>query len=581
MERTIRIAASQINPTTGDILGNTRLVEQKMSWAQEQQADLLILPELVIPGYPPEDLVFSPAFIQDNLLAVEKLSRQSTDCVSLVGFLSPIDPTQTVDAKTRNITNAVALLHQGKTKGVYHKVLLPTYGVFDEERYFAAGNNSDMVWEIAGVKAGILICEDLWRDEGPASLQVQAGAEIIFVINASPYHQEKPKERELLVTRSAKKLGVPIVYLNQIGGQDELVFDGNSLVADKNGALLYRSPGFQEDNFIIDLKIPSRDIAGSFSSISLETNKTKEITHLSSRPPIEPEDEMYRALVLGVRDYCVKNKFSQIVIGISGGIDSALTARISVDALGANAVWGIAMPGPYSSKGSIEDAKTLASNLGIRFEIIPITPMYEAYSKQFEVITLGKTFNVAEENLQARIRGAILMFITNKHGGIVASTGNKSEMSVGYATLYGDMCGGFAILKDVSKSWVYRLTKWRNFDNLIPQNTISKPPSAELAPEQKDSDSLPPYDVLDAILEAYIENGYSLLEIVEQGYEQAIVAKVLQMVDHNEYKRRQAAPGVKVTRKAFGRDRRLPITNGYSQNTFGSIPLISETIRTT
>jgi NAD+ synthase (glutamine-hydrolysing) len=410
--------------------------------------------------------------------------------------------------------------------------------VFDEDRYFAVGQEPARVWDLGELKAGVSICEDIWRPDGPPRDQARAGAEVLLNINASPFHKGKAREREAMIIERARDSGVPVVYLNLVGGQDELVFDGCSLAVAADGTIVHRSPQFEEDNFLVDLPLAGETaIPGSITE------------HLGV------EEEVYRALETGLGDYVRKNGFEQVVIGLSGGIDSALTAVIAADTLGPEAVWGVAMPSRFSSQHSIDDARSLAQNLGIRFDLDAIEPVFA-----------GTDFGIAEENLQARTRGAMLMAISNKHGPMVVATGNKSEMAAGYATLYGDMVGGYAVLKDVFKTLVYDLARWRNKDgDVIPQSTIDKPPSAELRPNQKDSDSLPPYEILDEILALYVESDQGVAEIVERGFDSDLVRRVAGMVDRNEYKRRQAAPGVKITVKAFGKDRRLPITNRHTR----------------
>jgi NAD+ synthase (glutamine-hydrolysing) len=539
----------------GDIAGNERRIAEAMSWAETEHADVLLLPELAINGYPPEDLVLRPDFVSAGLAALERLAARSGSTTVVVGF---VDRSQgpsrgAVDAEDRRVANAAAILREGKVEGVYHKVLLPNYGVFDEDRYFAVGQDPARVWRMGDVEAGVSICEDIWLPDGPPRDQAEAGAQVLLNINASPFHKGKAREREAMIIDRARDSRVPVVYLNLVGGQDELVFDGCSLVVAADGTIVHRSPQFEEDTFVVDVPLPGEAVApGSVTE------------HLGV------EEEIYRALETGLGDYVRKNGFKQVVIGLSGGIDSALTAVIAADTLGADAVWGVAMPSRFSSQHSIDDARALAENLGIRFDVIPIDDVYSSFLDALGPVFAGTDFGTAEENLQARTRGAILMAISNKHGPMVVATGNKSEMAAGYATLYGDMVGGYAVLKDVFKTVVYDLVRWRNkgrddkAGDVIPQSTIDKPPSAELRPDQKDSDSLPPYEVLDEILALYVESDVGVTEIVERGFDPDLVRRVAGMVDRNEYKRRQAAPGVKITVKAFGKDRRLPITNRHT-----------------
>ena len=545
----VRVAGAQINLVVGDITGNEKRILDAMAWAESEAADVLLLPELAINGYPPEDLVLRDDFVDAGIGARDRLAARSGAMAVVVGFVDRAAPAPRggEDALDRNVANAAAILQNGAVRAVYHKVLLPNYGVFDEDRYFAVGDSPGAIWEVGGLPVGVSICEDIWLADGPPAAQAAAGARILLNINASPFHRGKATEREGMIIERALAAGAPVVYLNLVGGQDELVFDGGSMVIAADGTVLHRSPQFEEDFFVVDVPLAGEEV------------ETEELP-----PFLDPTEEVYRALTVGLGDYARKNGFQSVVIGLSGGIDSALTAAIAVDALGPDGVWGVAMPSRFSSQHSIEDARQLALNLGIRFDLVSIDDVYESYLEALAPVFEEMPFGVAEENLQARTRGAILMAISNKHGPMVVATGNKSELAAGYATLYGDMVGGYAVLKDVFKTLVYELAKWRNKDGeVIPQNSIDKPPSAELRPDQKDSDSLPPYDVLDAILELYIEDDCGPVDIVDRGYDSTLVARVTGMVDRNEYKRRQAAPGVKITTKAFGKDRRLPITNRY------------------
>ncbi len=546
----LRVAGAQLNVVVGDVEGNAKQIGEAMAWAESAGADLLVLSELALSGYPPEDLVLRDGFVAANLRALDELAAQAGDCITVVGFVdraADIDDLPD-DAVTRGVANAAAILHRGAVAGVYHKVLLPNYGVFDESRYFARGGRPAQTWRLGGLTFGVSICEDAWVADGPPIQQAAAGARLLVNINASPYNYGKALAREDLMRGQARAAGAPLVYVNQVGGQDELVFDGHSMVFSAEGRLLARAPQFVEDRFVVDVALsgdpkPEAEAVGRL---------------------LDADEEVYRALELGVGDYVRKNGFDHVVIGLSGGIDSALTAAVCADALGPDRVWGVAMPSRYSSPGSVTDAEDLAGRLGIRFTILPMDEIFQSYLDALAPIFDERLPDVTEENIQARIRGALLMALSNKFGGMVVATGNKSEMAVGYATLYGDMAGGYAVLKDVFKTLVYRLARWRNtIGEVIPPSTISKPPSAELAPDQRDSDSLPPYDVLDAILERYIEEDRSIASIVGEGYDEATVARVARMVDRNEYKRRQSAPGVKITAKAFGKDRRLPITNRY------------------
>ncbi|MDH4117838.1 MAG: NAD+ synthase [Acidimicrobiia bacterium] len=545
----LRVAGAQIDLVVGDLGGNEAKILEAMEWAADAGAAVLLLPELAVTGYPPEDLVLRPGFVDDNREVVRRLARQSGRVTTVVGFVDHAGNNHrgSGDAIDRRVANAVAILQGGEIVGTYHKVLLPNYGVFDEDRYFSEGQTPDRIWHVAGIPVGVSICEDIWLPDGPPHLQARAGAKVLLNVNGSPFHRGKANEREEMLVARTRSAGTPLVYLNLVGGQDELVFDGASTVIAADGTVIHRSPQFTEDRFVVD--VPLAD----------ESVEVRSVT-----PFLDPEAEVYQALTTGVRDYVRKNGFTKVVIGLSGGIDSALTAAVAADALGPENVRGISMPTRFSSEGSVEDSRDLAENLGIAFDVVPIEGVFGAYLETLGPLFEGTEFGVAEENIQARIRGALLMAVSNKFGPMLLTTGNKSEMAAGYATLYGDMAGGYSALKDVFKTTVYALARWRNRDGeVIPWATIDKPPSAELRPNQLDSDSLPPYDLLDAILERYIEDDMVEDEIIAEGFDEALVRRIAALVDRNEYKRRQSAPGVKVTSKAFGRDRRLPITNGY------------------
>lgn len=545
----VRVAGAQLNFVVGDVAGNEERAAEAMAWAEGVGADVLLLPELALNGYPPEDLVLRWDFVDAVIEARDRLAARSGATAVVIGFVDRATavPRGAADALDRNVANAAAILQNGALVGVYHKVLLPNYGVFDEDRYFSVGIDPGATWDLGDLPVGVSICEDIWLPDGPPSAQAAAGARVLLNINASPFHRGKAAEREEMIVDRAVAAGAPVVYLNLVGGQDELVFDGGSLVVATDGSVIHRSPQFEEDRFVVDVPLVGEPV-----------------DQVDLPPFLDPTEEVYRALTIGLGDYVRKNGFQSVVLGLSGGIDSALTAAIAVDALGPESVWGLAMPSRFSSQHSIEDARTLASSLGIRFDVVPIDDVYAAYLEALAPLFADMPFGVAEENLQARARGAILMAISNKHSPMVVATGNKSEMAAGYSTLYGDMVGGYSVLKDVFKTLVYELARWRNKDGeVIPQNSIDKPPSAELRPDQKDSDFLPPYEVLDAILESYIEDDCSVSDIIAMGHDSALVTRVVGMVDRNEYKRRQAAPGVKITTKAFGKDRRLPITNRY------------------
>lgn len=545
----IRVAGAQLNLVVGDIEGNEAQIAAAMEWAEGERADVLLLPELAVTGYAPEDLVLRNSFVEAGIAAVDRLARRAGTVTTVVGFVDHASPAPrgAPDAGERRVANAVAVLEQGRTVGIYHKVLLPNYGVFDEDRYFVPGTDPDRIWEVAGIAVGISICEDIWLPDGPPQRQAQAGARILLNVNASPFHREKAVAREEMLAARARAAGAPVVYVNLVGGQDELVFDGASVVVAADGTVLHRSPQFEEDRFVVDVPLGEEPAVPGVRA-----------------PLLEPLPEVYAALTTGLRDYVRKNGFEKVVLGLSGGIDSAICATLAVDALGAENVWGIGMPSRYSSQHSIDDAAALAANLGIRFDLVPMDDVFAAYLDTLNPLFAGRDPDVTEENLQARIRGAILMAASNKFGPLVLATGNKSELAVGYSTIYGDMVGGFAPIKDVFKTLVYRLVEWRNsLGPAIPESTVHKPPSAELRPDQKDSDSLPPYEVLDPILDLYVEDDLGAGEIVAEGHDPEVVRRVLRMVDRSEHKRRQSAPGVKITVKAFGKDRRLPITNRF------------------
>jgi NAD+ synthase (glutamine-hydrolysing) len=580
----LRVALAQINVTVGDLEGNTQKILASMRQAHEAGAHIVCVPELALPGYPPEDLLLKPGFVAANLRKLDELVDASRDLPGLTSVIGFVD-------RDHDIYNAAAIIHEGKLYGIYHKHFLPNYGVFDENRYFQAGHKAP-VFLINGVHVGVNICEDVWYPTGPMTLQAYAGAEVILNINGSPYYAGKLIFREEMLATRAADNSVIVAYLNMVGGQDELVFDGGSMVFNEQGTLIARAKEFVEDMLIVDL-----DTASVFRSRLHDPRRRKErlrvepdvvpIITISAEEPqesvskapihplgapqrIEPKmerlEEIYSALVLGTRDYVHKTGFKKATIGLSGGIDSSLTAAIAVDALGAENVLGISMPSGYSSAGSRSDAQELAENLGIQFLTIPIEETFRTALKMMQPALGEGDPGLAAENLQARIRGNILMTISNKSGAIVLTTGNKSEMAVGYTTLYGDMAGGFAVLKDVLKTLVYELAVYRNSlgeKPVIPHSAIEKPPSAELRPGQKDTDSLPPYEILDPILKAYVEDDRSFEEIVAMGFDRKTVERVMRMVDTSEYKRRQAPPGVKITTRAFGRDRRLPITNRY------------------
>jgi NAD+ synthase (glutamine-hydrolysing) len=566
MRENWRIAVGQINCTVGDLRGNSEKILQHVTRACDLGADIVVFPELAVTGYPPEDLLLKTKFVSDNLKAIEELALSIPDIVAVVGF---------VDRIGGAIFNAAAVLYRGRVRGVYHKTLLPNYGVFDEKRYFSPGTEPK-VFCYGNLCFGVNICEDIWFMEGPTATQALMGARLILNINASPYYMGKIKIREEIVRAQAVGQGVCVVYVNLVGGQDEMVFDGQSMVMDGEGAVLAHALPFREDMLIVDLPAENvaRDVAGMESSgadeadvILIERDPEPKYQPPVARgpgKPLDPVPEVYEALLLGLRDYVAKNGFQKAAIGLSGGIDSAIVAALAVDALGKENLVGVFMPSRHTSRESREDAAELADRLGIRLMEAPIDGIHRSYISTFEPFFSGLKEDITEENVQARIRGNILMAFSNKFGWLVLTTGNKSEMSVGYATLYGDMAGGFAVIKDVPKTLVYQLARYRNsLGNVIPERILTKEPTAELKPDQKDSDSLLPYDELDPILKAYIEEDRTVEEILSPGMDREAVARTIRMVDTSEYKRRQSPPGIKITPKAFGKDRRMPITSRY------------------
>jgi NAD+ synthase (glutamine-hydrolysing) len=569
----LRIGLAQFDAIVGDLEGNTKRIIEGIDQARAAGVDVVAFPELAITGYPPEDLLLKTDFVEDNLSYLQEIAEATKDIVAVVGF---------VDLE-QDIYNAAGVLCEGQVAAVAHKVYLPNYGVFDEERYFSAGDTL-LVLRLGDFLIGVNICEDIWYPAGPTETQALFGAQLVINISSSPYDRRKGEARErMLATRAADSVA-SVAFCNLVGGQDELIFDGGSAVFDERGQVIARARQFQEDLLVADL-----NLEGIMRQRLRDPRRRKErlgdlheveFVHLSSstseeaKPPmesrieprLEEEAEVYQALVLGTRDYVRKNGFKKVVIGLSGGIDSSLTAAIASDALGPENVTAVAMPSRYSSADSVEDARRVAGNLGMALETVSIDGTFQAYldmlAEQFE----GTKSGVTEENIQARIRGNILMALSNKFGWMVLNTGNKSELATGYCTLYGDMAGGFAVIKDVPKGLVYKLARYRNgLGEVIPTRVLEKAPSAELKPDQRDEDALGPYAVLDPILHAYVEEDRGVDEIVALGFDEETVRRVIRMVDRAEYKRRQAAPGIKITPRAFGKDRRLPITNWYSQ----------------
>ncbi len=561
-KKTIRIAGAQKSFPVGAIQKNKQTILDCFEAAEEKEADILIFPELALTGYPPEDLLLRESFVGKNFAVLEELAEFSSSTSGVVGFVDRNLDDNHTDKQKRDIANAAAIIQNGDVKGIYHKCYLPNYSVFDEARYFAKGNNPGNVFWYEDVGIGISICEDIWIEDGPSLQQVENGASLIININASPYDQNKTDLRKELVVNQAKKLGVPIIYLNMVGGQDELVFDGGSFVVDGEGEILYQAQQFKEELFYLDLDLEVKEHPkGSILEIR---HKASELDSPQSVQLLSKNESLYSALKLGLFDYVSKNNFEKVLVGLSGGIDSALTVTIAVDALGSDNVVGVALPSKYNTEESLVDARLLAENLDIEFKVIEIEEIVNIFRNTLKESVNDELGQTTDENIQSRVRGNILMALSNQTGAMVVSTGNKSEMAVGYSTLYGDLAGGFALLKDLYKTEVYNLANFRNsVSSVIPQNTINKEPSAELRPDQFDKDSLPEYELLDEILRMYIEEDSSSEKIIAKGIDENIVYDVLSKVDRNEYKRKQVAPGVKLTEKAFGKDRRMPITNTY------------------
>jgi NAD+ synthase (glutamine-hydrolysing) len=567
----LRVAAAQINLVVGDLEGNAARLLTAYEQADAAGCDLVAFPELTLTGYPPEDLLLRPAFVAQAREWLDKVAARTGAMAAVVGF----------PEADRDLYNSAAVLAHGAVQGIYRKHLLPNYAVFDEERYFEPWPTDGPLFVVGGVRVGVTVCEDAWSPSGPILTQAAAGAELVVNINASPYYAGRLRERETMLATRAADASVPVVYVNLVGGQDELVFDGASMCFDESGQLLARGKQFAEDLLVVDI-----DVRPAFRRRALDPRGRRRApalpeVHVSGgrpteppaesriEPVLEPVREVYEALVVGTRDYVTKNGFSDVLIGLSGGIDSSLVAAIAADALGPDHVVGVLMPSRFSSGGSVADAEALAEQLGIRTLTIPIEPAHAAFLEMLAEPFSGLEPGLAEENLQARVRGTILMTLSNKFDWLVLTTGNKSEMATGYSTLYGDMAGGFAVIKDVPKMLVYALCRDRNRRaggagrSIIPDAVLEKPPSAELRPDQRDSDSLPDYADLDPILEGYVEGDRSIADLVSEGHDPATVARVARLVDRNEYKRRQAPPGVRVSPKAFGKDRRLPLTNRW------------------
>jgi NAD+ synthase (glutamine-hydrolysing) len=567
----LRVALCQINTTVGDLEGNVERILAALADAEAQGCDMAVLPELAITGYPPEDLLLKPGFVADNREALDRVAAASGSCAAVLGFVEA----------DRDLYNAAAVCAYGEVRAVYRKRLLPNYAVFDEQRYFAPGRGRSPLVDVGGVRVGVSICEDAFSPIGPIAALAAGGAELVVNINASPYYANRLSERERMLATRACDASCTLVYVNQVGGQDELIFDGASMVFDADGELVTRAAQFQEQTVVCDLDVvpvfrkrllDPRGRANDEPLPVVEISSSPRVTDRGDtrHPPVvealPPVREVYEALVLGTRDYVRKNGFTDVAIALSGGIDSSLVALVATDALGPEHVHGVLMPSRYSSDHSLTDAEKLCAELGIESRVIPIEPAHTAFLDMLVPSFAGLEPDITEENIQSRIRGVLLMALSNKFGWLVLTTGNKSEMAVGYSTLYGDTAGGFAVIKDVPKTLVYGLARDRNARAgrpLVPENVLTKPPSAELRPDQRDDQSLPPYEVLDPILEAYVEDDGTRADLVAMGFDPDLVERVTTLVDVSEYKRRQTPPGVRVTTKAFGKDRRLPITNRY------------------
>jgi NAD+ synthase (glutamine-hydrolysing) len=565
----LRVALCQLDPVVGDLDGNVERVLASLAEAEAGAADLAVFPELVITGYPPEDLLIKPSFVEGNLRALERVAAATTRCAAVVGFAEA----------DGDLYNAAAVCAGGKVHGTWHKQLLPNYGVFDERRYFRPGTGPDQLYVIGGVRTGVVVCEDAWSPAGPVARLGEGGAELVVVLNASPYRQGILDERRRMLATRAADASVVLVYVNLVGGQDELVFDGASMVFDHDGTLVASAPEFEGATVLVDLELrPSyrkrmldpRGYAGSPALPAIPVSEPQPEPPQYTPPTVARElgyaEAVYTALVLATRDYVEKNGFSDVLISLSGGVDSSLVAAVAADAIGPERVHGVLLPSRYSSPGSISDALALATNFGIETRNVEIEPAHAALEAMLARSFSGREAGLPGENLQARLRGVVVMGLSNEFGWLVLTTGNKSEMSVGYATLYGDMAGGFAVIKDVPKTLVYDLCRYRNEvadTDVIPLGVLEKPPSAELRPDQRDDQSLPPYEVLDPILQGYVEFDRTVTELVEEGFDAAVVQRVIELVDRAEYKRRQAAPGPRVTSRGFGKDRRMPITSRF------------------
>jgi NAD+ synthase (glutamine-hydrolysing) len=567
----LRLAAAQLNTVVGDLPGNVERILDALAAAEAAGADICVVPELAIPGYPPEDLLLKPTFVADNVVALEKVAAATGQCAIVVGYVGATPDGQ-------GLSNAAALCAGGRVVGIYRKRFLPNYGVFDEQRWFVSSNETPTLFGVAGAWVGISVCEDVWFPDGPVAQQGHAGADVVVNLNASPYNSGRRAERLAMLHERVAEAGCAIAYVNQVGGQDELVFDGDSLIVAADGTLLATGAQFATDLVVVDIPVaggPGRPATIKLPRVvATEPRPARAAASAplrpALRPELSPEAEVYAALVLGTRDYLGKNGFKEAVIGLSGGIDSSLVATIAVDALGPSHVHGISMPSRYSSEGSRHDAEALAARLGIDLRVVPIEGAHVAFTEMLAGVLGREPTGLTDENLQSRLRGVLLMGVSNAKGWIVLTTGNKSEMATGYSTLYGDSAGGFAVIKDVPKTLVYDLCRYRNTQAVleglpgpIPDSVLDKPPSAELRPDQRDDQSLPPYEKLDPVLQGYVEGDQTAADLVARGFDPVVVEQVVRLVDGAEYKRRQMPPGVRITTKAFGKDRRMPITNHY------------------
>jgi NAD+ synthase (glutamine-hydrolysing) len=567
----LRLAAAQLNTVVGDLPGNVERILGALAAAEAAGADICVVPELAIPGYPPEDLLLKPTFVADNVVALEKVAAATGQCAIVVGYVGATPDGQ-------GLSNAAALCAGGRVVGIYRKRFLPNYGVFDEQRWFVSSNETPTLYGVAGAWVGISVCEDVWFPDGPVAQQGIAGADVVVNLNASPYNSGRRHERLAMLHERVAEAGCAIAYVNQVGGQDELVFDGDSLIVAADGTLLATGAQFATDLVVVDIPVAGGQGRHAATKLPRVVATEPRPAHAAGsaplrpalRPALSPEAEVYAALVLGTRDYLGKNGFKEAVIGLSGGIDSSLVATIAVDALGPSHVHGISMPSRYSSEGSRHDAEALAALLGIDLRVVPIEGAHVAFTEMLAGVLGREPTGLTDENLQSRLRGVLLMGVSNAKGWIVLTTGNKSEMATGYSTLYGDSAGGFAVIKDVPKTLVYDLCRYRNTQAVlegltgpIPDSVLDKAPSAELRPDQRDDQSLPPYEKLDPVLQGYVEGDQTAADLVAQGFDPAVVEQVVRLVDGAEYKRRQMPPGVRITTKAFGKDRRMPIINHY------------------